>query len=139
VQAQSSLQTIVYISSATMLCDDVRMAALLQSARTANKSLGITGVLLCAENKFIQCIEGRADAIASTWIRIRQSHLHGGILTLVDSPITERRFSEWEMGFARPDNENWQQLTTANWQNTVQTRDSPGLMLLHSFWKHVHR
>ncbi|MBC7619075.1 MAG: BLUF domain-containing protein, partial [Candidatus Saccharibacteria bacterium] len=75
-----SLRSVVYASEATTPMTTGDLEALLVSARGWNRKNGITGVLLCSGNQFLQCIEGPSDAVQETYDRICRSRQHKGVV-----------------------------------------------------------
>ena len=97
-----SLFTIVYVSKATQEMSDDALMAILNTARAHNGANDITGMLLFRDGFFIQALEGLEDAIDALFDRIKQDTRHCTVLQLYKQPITERRFSQWSMGFESP-------------------------------------
>jgi hypothetical protein len=84
-----------------MVANDFR--ELLQKARAKNKRLGITGLLLYAQGRFFQVLEGPESAVRSLYDTIRDDERHTNVETLLTTTITARTFPDWEMGLDHPE------------------------------------
>lgn len=71
---------------------------ILNVCRERNPQLGITGILLYGDHKFIQLLEGNAEAIDKLAQRIKNDNRHDYFVTLMDAPIEQRFFPTWAMG-----------------------------------------
>lgn len=90
---------LVYVSTAVAPFSKAELLALLARSRENNAASGITGMLLYKDGNFMQVLEGEEDAVLATHARIGRDPRHRGLMTLLQEPIAERRFSEWSMGF----------------------------------------
>jgi hypothetical protein len=89
--------------------EDLRV--LLKQARTRNRELVITGMLVYVEGKygmlkqgrFMQVLEGSRFLIESLFDKIRQDGRHHQLVVLKRSTINKRNFKTWEMGFEKID------------------------------------
>ena len=112
---------------------------LLAESRRLNRQNHISGVLLFSDGNFMQYFEGEAAAMAETYVRIRNSWRHTGLIELLNAPLAARQFGSWHMGLSRPTRSDLLALSTAEWhalQADVDTgrARSPGLALLRDFW-----
>lgn len=134
----ASLHCIAYVSTAARMMSEVDLETLLVEARDLNLETGTTGVLLYSDGTFFQYFEANEDALQLTYQRIKDSRKHSGILELMNEPIQERSFSDWQMGFALASQSQVLALSTANWRRRVETSDplysSAGLAMLLDFW-----
>jgi hypothetical protein len=140
----SDLRSIVYASTATAPLSVPQLEALLAGARARNHARGITGVLLYSDGNFMQCLEGPDDQVREIYRLIRSSRLHHGLIELLDTPIAERSFADWQMGLAIANPSEMLELSTAQWQAaedraSASGQRSRGLVLLRSFWDRVRR
>jgi len=95
--------SIVYSSSAAHPFSDAELDALLAQSRANNERLGLTGMLLHRDGRFIQVLEGPDDALRERMATIAADQRHGRVTTLLEEEIGERQFPDWTMGFARAD------------------------------------
>ena len=132
-----ALHTIVYASSATSLPSVEQLNALLAASRESNRRASLTGMLLYNDGNFMQCLEGPEEAVKATYARIASDPGHKGVITLLDEPIAQRSFADWQMGFLRPTGEEWKGLSAANWERAVDSEGnqapSDGYLLLQQF------
>lgn len=92
---------LVYASHATVPFTDADLDALLETCRRHNVAHGVTGMLLYRDGDFLQALEGEEDAVRETFARITRDRRHAGTVVLDQSPIHEREFGSWAMGFRR--------------------------------------
>lgn len=135
----SNLRCIVYVSTAMAVMASAQLELLLLEAQRRNRDDGITGVLLYSDGNFMQYLEGLDDAVSLTYARIRRSRQHTGLIELLSEPIPERRFPDWQMGFARPTSSEFLAMSTAAWRRhdlstLTDEPDSAGTLLLRGFW-----
>lgn len=91
--------SLVYVSRATDLLDDDALEAILHDARRRNTEVGITGILVYRDGRFVQLLEGPADAVDETLDRIRGDRRHQDVVEL-DRNVTETRwFPDWSMAY----------------------------------------
>jgi hypothetical protein len=93
------LQRLIYLSTKSELFKD--SADILEQSVMNNRSNGISGILMEYENNFIQYLEGDAIEVYGLFKRIEKDDRHKDIWLVDYSPITERAFSEWGMGFKK--------------------------------------
>ncbi len=93
----------VYISSAVRLMTDAELVSLLRQCRANNEKAGITGMLLYKGGNFMQALEGPEEDVDRLQRRIEADPRHTGIITLLKSPLEQRRFTGWSMGFRNVD------------------------------------
>ena len=98
----------VYVSTASEesseRLDREGLTALLKQSRSRNEELGVTGVLLHADARFMQIIEGSRASIEllSEVIMKDSRHKDGATLRFEHKP--NRDFSDWKMRYARMNN-----------------------------------
>ncbi len=92
---------IVYASSVTNTFDPERdLEDILAKSRGNNAVIDVTGILLFHEGKFIQVLEGEAQAVDDKYAAITTDPRHTDVLKYVRQEIEERSFSAWSMGFS---------------------------------------
>jgi hypothetical protein len=97
------LFTLLYASRATRTFDDADLLDLLRHARAANERRGVTGMLLHAQGRFMQVLEGERDVVLDLLAAIRRDPRHEAIVVTQVEAIDERRFGDWTMGFVHAD------------------------------------
>lgn len=101
--ASASLLQLVYESTATRAMTDTDLQELLNQARSNNEELGITGLLLHANGRFLQVLEGPEQAVRDLFTTIQGDARHTNIEMLLTTHTTERTFPDWRMGLDRPE------------------------------------
>ena len=94
------LERLLYRSKATNTLGSLHLFNMLSEARAKNAMLGVTGHLLYTEEVFVQCIEGKSEAIESLWHSLQRDPRHYDIELLARGPLEKRRFSDWSMAFS---------------------------------------
>ena len=95
-----ALSQIIYSSQATVPFADEQLRSLLRQARRANHAQRITGLLLYANEQFVQVLEGEPEAVHALYHeRIAHDPRHRELLLLDEGIIPHRTFPDWSMGF----------------------------------------
>ena len=76
-----------------------------------NTDHGITGMLLCMENQFLQLLEGDENDVNEIFEKIRQDPRHQNVSVRIRGYSDDRVFSEWSMGSWMLSNENLNELS----------------------------
>jgi|VirMetMinimDraft_7_1064189.scaffolds.fasta_scaffold17264_2 hypothetical protein len=95
----ASLYKLIYTSSRRPNCDATEIENILASCRKNNPSKDVTGVLLHSDHRFIQYLEGDKDEIMRLFEYIKKDERHGGVNLRYYTPIEERIFPSWQMGY----------------------------------------
>jgi hypothetical protein len=92
------LVRLIYASrvAAPLAADD--LAAIVRQARTHNAAQGITGVLCCSDEHFLQVLEGGRPAVNRLYAHIVADPRHRDVELLAYEQIGERHFAGWSMG-----------------------------------------
>lgn len=90
---------LVYLSSASNLLSGEELSNLLIRSRQKNGALGITGILLYFNGNIIQVLEGKQDDVERIYEKIRRDPRHSQLIELYKSPIEQRAFPGWLMGY----------------------------------------
>ncbi len=91
--------SLTYISSARRPMDSGELAELLVRWRANNAAADVTGLLLYANDAFIQTLEGDADPVHDVMRRIAADPRHFDVDVTLDEEIETRSFPDWSMGF----------------------------------------
>ena len=97
---------IIYISRATKVFNREELIALLKESRYNNSVNEITGMLLYLNGKFIQVLEGSAEAVQNTFATIAKDKRHQMVIKVLEGNSPTRIFSDWQMGFRLVTNED---------------------------------
>jgi Sensors of blue-light using FAD len=92
---------IVYTSIASQAFSAADLQRLVIGARTRNKTLGVTGMLIFHDGIFLQALEGEHRAVYEIFASIRDDIRHHDVAVLHRGPGLEPRvFGDWSLGFA---------------------------------------
>lgn len=94
-----NLHRLIYTSSRRSKCNDAEIQKILEAAQRNNLAQNITGVLLHTRNRFLQYLEGDGGEIMRLYEKIKNDDRHGGSMIRDFSPIRERVFPSWHMGY----------------------------------------
>lgn len=94
-----ALITLIYVSSAVRSLTSSDIQDILRHSREANAKNEITGLLLFKDGNFMQVLEGDSELVDELHQKIENDPRHTGLVTLIRSPIANRSFSDWKMGF----------------------------------------
>lgn len=90
---------LIYLSIATQEFTTDELVDLLNVARTHNGEIGITGMLLYKDGRFMQILEGKKETVQSLFKKISNDPRHHKVVTLLEGPCEAREFPDWSMGF----------------------------------------
>lgn len=93
------LQRIIYSSIAAKTTTYETVLGILTQAIAANKTLNITGMLVFNGTYFLQYIEGEMDVLTALFNNISADTRHHSITLIDQSPIEQRIFGAWNMGY----------------------------------------
>lgn len=135
------MQYLIYVSSATIHFSDEDLKILLKNSRESNASIGVTGMLLYADDNFIQVIEGEEAELNVLYAKITSDPRHRSFSILMRGEIKERNFPDWSMGFKKVSKEEFSQVAgfknlSANSPDAlIHLSGGPVLFLLKNFLK----
>jgi hypothetical protein len=93
-----SLLQIIYTSHATVPLDRKSLREMVAGASRKNRTHGITGMLYCADESYLQVLEGDEKAVLLLYSDILRDNRHDNIRTVVIRPIEQTDFPNWSMG-----------------------------------------
>jgi hypothetical protein len=67
------------------------------SAMARNEAMGVSGILFCMNDRFIQVLEGESDVVGDLYERIAADPRHHDVITILDGPLDARAFANWSM------------------------------------------
>lgn len=98
------MKRIMYISTTTRKLTDEEVEAIGRKSTVNNAKVGVTGVLLSANEFFFQILEGEEEDVEGVMERIRKDPRHQGLLILkAEYEVTHRLFGNWSMNTVRLD------------------------------------
>ena len=90
----------VYESQAVTPLRQADLNTLLHGARLSNQTTQFSGLLLYAETRFLQVLEGPEPALSGLYARIQADPRHRQVRTVAHAPVADRAFPDWHMDFA---------------------------------------
>ncbi|WP_035484646.1 BLUF domain-containing protein [Geminicoccus roseus] len=91
----------IYTSAADQDLVEQDLVSILEVSRHNNARRGITGALAFHDHQFIQILEGPPGLVEELLGTINADSRHGDLMVLDRSPVDERIFPEWSMGWLR--------------------------------------
>lgn len=88
---------LTYQSRAVSRPSESELEQLVAKARRRNRSLGVTGMLLYENGRFLQTLEGPPDGLRKVWASIRADERHRDIEVLTEHMVSSRLFSDWDL------------------------------------------
>jgi FAD-dependent sensor of blue light len=105
------LYSLVYTSKAVRDYDHNDLLSLLLNSRTRNERLDITGLLLYADGRFVQVLEGEEETVLSLFNDIINDSRHFNVRTLTENNIDKRMFPSWTMGYKNINLEHYRNIS----------------------------
>lgn len=94
-----SLHRLIYTSSRKNNCTEADIKQILLVSREDNAKRNVTGILLHSDKRFLQYLEGDKSTLEGLYNHIKKDDRHGGAMIRDFSPIANRSFGQWQMGF----------------------------------------
>lgn len=95
------LRSIIYISEMVEPFKEAAVGRLLDAARPHRENAGITGILFCFSDRFIELLEGPPEAVGELFDRIRLDVRHRHVTTVQDTTIAARAYDRWNIRTVR--------------------------------------
>lgn len=92
--------TLIYISTARAPITPEMCQQILAVSRVNNHVDSITGLLVAGQKRFLQALEGPADAVRTAYARIAADPRHFACVVLGERTTDHRMFGQWAMGFS---------------------------------------
>lgn len=102
---------LLYTSVSPVRLSDSELIQILQHARTKNKRLGVTGMLVYYQQEIMQILEGEKDVVKDLYQTISLDPRHMSVEVFYQGEIKQRAFANWSMGFKVLDEESIQKIT----------------------------
>ena len=77
--------------------DSAMLIGILADARRCNKRDGITGLLICRADLYLQMLEGPRDTVTAAVSRIARDDRHVEVMLISCQDANRRMFPDWEM------------------------------------------
>lgn len=95
--AQDWVGSILYRSKAVQPPTPAELDAIVSEAQDRNRALGITGMLLYENGRYLQTLEGPPIELDQIWASVRQDNRHTQIEVLSEQLAPGRLFTGWHM------------------------------------------
>jgi hypothetical protein len=93
--------SLTYLSRTKAPMSQDELEQILAVSRVNNDRDGLTGMLLYADEHFIQTLEGETEAVEAAFERIGRDQRHYNVEIALREEIDQRGFADWSMGFKR--------------------------------------
>lgn len=134
---------LVYTSARSPECDEDCIRDILSAAARNNPGLGITGLLIYTNTRFLQILEGPHDYVTNIYQKIEKDTRHGGSQMRYCELTTERHFANWHMAqkeiregqvdFATNINEQEKELYASLMDGNLHDYKDEGMRVLKTF------
>ena len=88
----------MYESAAPKTFKDSDLTAIVTASALYNSEHGVTGVLLYANSKYVQILEGSKNELRRLMKKVKKDTRHGKIQILLNESLPVRNFASWSMG-----------------------------------------
>lgn len=95
--ASNWIACLTYKSKAAYTPSAGDLEDLVHRARVRNRSVGVTGMLLYENGKFLQTLEGPPEGLNLIWSAIKEDKRHSHIEVLSEHVVATRLFSDWDL------------------------------------------
>jgi hypothetical protein len=92
-----AMEQLIY--SSTFLGPESGFQSILECSRHNNQAAGLTGMLLYANCRILQVLEGERAAVERVFTAILKDPRHNDISVISRDEIQQRSFRQWSMGF----------------------------------------
>jgi hypothetical protein len=94
------LVRLTYASRASHSVSPELIRSILDSSQQNNPAQGLTGILCCNADIFLQALEGPREAVNALYNRLADDTRHKDLTVLDYAEIDQRLYSSWSMGWA---------------------------------------
>jgi hypothetical protein len=94
------LVRLTYASRASHSVSSQLIRDVLDNSQRNNPGKGLTGILCCNANTFLQALEGPRAEVNALYKRLADDSRHKDLTILDYEQISMRRYSSWSMGWA---------------------------------------
>lgn len=99
-EEEKDLVVCVYSSAGTEDLSESDLMEILDVARSNNKKLNVSGMLLFEDGSFFQVLEGQRAVIDKLYESILADKRHQNMSKILYQDAEKRLFSDWTMGYA---------------------------------------
>lgn len=98
-----TLRSIVFTAARTGRFSHDDLLQMLPGERARNAAIGLTGILVLNDENVLGIAEGPEAAVRARVDEVKADPLNVNVQILVDDPIQQRAFTEWQVGFPAED------------------------------------
>jgi hypothetical protein len=102
MDSSSGIYQLVYVSNATEPMRFEDLCEIATTSQASNSALGITGLLLYADGRFLQFLEGSRHHVGGKFEAIRDDRRHHSVYVMRRRFIPARQFAAWSMRLTDP-------------------------------------
>ncbi len=116
----NTLIALLYLSTARDTLTDQDLSDILKVSRIKNQQADISGILCSGGGHFIQVLEGPQREVLKSYLRILDDPRHKECLLVGITPLKDRIFTGWSMGYINVSSAQMLQrreLLMNTWQN----------------------
>ena len=111
----TAMKCIIYLSLAKFDFTNDQLIELAKQSSNKNLAHQITGFLCYQNGRFIQYIEGEADALEQLMAKIKEDDRHKILVEIASEEACEKRFPIWGMTLLKEE-----QLTDFNFEDSIE-------------------
>ncbi len=93
------MKQLIYVSRPVNEVEPQMVKDILEISYKMNFDNGISGMLVCDGEYFLQCIEGNEAAVNQLYLNICKDNRHHDIKLVGTIDINQKDFKDWEMGY----------------------------------------
>lgn len=94
------LKTICYLSTKAYDLSEEDITAIFEDSLGNNTAQDVTGILVYNQGNFLQVLEGEEGVVDTLFHKITKDERHKNIITVINSPLEDRLFSEFNLGYS---------------------------------------
>jgi len=95
------IRSLIYVSDASPQLSPDDLEAIHHAAVTLNALDGVTGLLVYNGDRFMQIVEGAADAIEDLLQRLSRDPRHANLSVRSDQTVETKSFPDWSMSLLK--------------------------------------
>jgi hypothetical protein len=130
------LHRIIYLSRAAdnLSIDEVKQLWI--KAKSNNKKINVTGILLYIDGDFLQILEGEKEIVENLFELIKIDKRHKSIIIVYNNTIEKSEFPNWSMAFSSTDYKEIQKLQgfeNITRKNMSKIDDKTAIIFINTF------
>lgn len=121
---------LLYISQAAPNLGQLEIEEIMKTSKKNNLIAGLTGVLVCGGNMFMQILEGPEESVLKRYIKILDDKRHTSCEIISISFVKTRMFERWSMGLIKSNPIDYKQISElrAVRQEAVEAKEFVDIM-----------